>query len=146
VSVGTIDELAGWALELVSAARVARLGLVDANGNPRVLPVSYAHHADALWSVVDQKPKRQAGELARLRWLRRHPRAALTVDHYSEDWGDLAWVQALGPVAILPPSEYPEAVRVLTARYPQYESDPPPGPLLRLTPDRILFWRAAEPG
>jgi PPOX class probable F420-dependent enzyme len=145
VVIDTLEELPGWAVALLEHERVARLGIVDSDNEPRVMPVTYAACAGALWSIVDQKPKRE-GELARVRWLRRHPRAALTVDHYSDDWAKLAWVQLLGPVAILRASDHPDAVTALTGRYPQYVDDPPPGPLLRLTPDRILLWRAALGG
>ncbi|MGA8925665.1 MAG: pyridoxamine 5'-phosphate oxidase family protein, partial [Solirubrobacterales bacterium] len=93
-------EIVAWANELLETARVGRLGLVDDEGAPRVLPVTFALAEGRIWSAIDQKPKR-AGEPARLRYLRRDPRAALTVDHYSDDWEELAWVQVLGTVRIL---------------------------------------------
>jgi hypothetical protein len=93
---------------------------------------------------VDNKPKRHGTELARLRWLRQRPRAALTIDRYDENWSALAWVQLLGDVAILEARDHDEPVAALTRRYRQYEADPPPGPLLRLTPVRALWWRARE--
>ena len=84
-------ELPAWARELLSKARVAHLGLLDAADRPRVLLVTFAVTEDRIWSAVDQKPKRLQGEdLARVRFLRANPRAALTVDRYSDDWGDLA--------------------------------------------------------
>jgi PPOX class probable F420-dependent enzyme len=129
-------------MALLARERVARLGLVDSDDEPRVMPVTYVVWDGAVWSVVDQKPKRGEGELARLRWLRRHPRAALTVDHYSDDWSELAWVQVLGAVEILPASAHVDALAALSERYPQYVDEAPPGPLLRLTPQRILLWRA----
>ena len=56
-----------------------------------------AGSAGALVSAVDHKRKDVPPErLARVRWLRARPRAALTVDHYEEDWSRLAWVQAIG--------------------------------------------------
>ena len=80
-------ELPAWARSLVESAQVAHLGLVDSDGRPRVLPITFAVVDGAVWSAVDQKPKRVPGEqLARLRWLRASPRVALTVDRYSPDW------------------------------------------------------------
>ena len=61
------------------SARVARLGLLDESDDPRILPVTFAEHEDALWSAVDRKPKRTS-EPARLRRLRRRPQASLLVD------------------------------------------------------------------
>jgi PPOX class probable F420-dependent enzyme len=127
---------------LVAGARVARLGLIDDAGRPRVLPVTYAVHDAAIWSAVDRKPKRP-GEPARLRWLRRRPDAALTVDRYSDDWDTLAWLQVLCRVELFAAAEAPDAIAALAAKYAPYRVEPPPGPLLRLVPQRLVCWRAA---
>ena len=88
-----------WARRMLVEARVAQPGMLDDRDRPRVLPVTFVLHAGSLWSAVDHKPKRVPGrELARVRFLRNRPQAALTVDHYEEDWSALAWVQALGRV------------------------------------------------
>ena len=78
--------------------RVGHLGLGDSRGRPRVLPVTYALCEGAAWTIVDNKPKRAGTEPARIRWLRERPRAALTVDHYDDDWSMLAWVQLIGEI------------------------------------------------
>jgi PPOX class probable F420-dependent enzyme len=141
----TIEELPPWALELLANERVAHLGLLDGGGGPRVLPVTFALAEGSLWSAVDEKPKRVPGEeLARVRWLRARPRAAITVDRYSDDWDRLAWVQVIGDVAILDPAGHGAALEALASRYPAYRERQPGGPLLRLTPERVLCWRAAE--
>jgi PPOX class probable F420-dependent enzyme len=137
-------ELVAWANELLSTERVARLGLVDDTGAPRVLPVTFAVAEGRIWSAIDQKPKRTE-EPARLRFLRRDPRAALTVDRYSDDWGELAWVQVLGSVSTLELSEGGAGLEALSAKYEQYREEAPPGPLLALEPRRYLWWRAADP-
>ena len=139
----TLDQLPGWARALLDEGRVARLGLVDEAGTPRVLPVTYAVYEGAIWSAVDRKPKRP-GEPARVRYLRRRPQAALTVDRYSDDWSELCWVQALGRVEIIGAGSAPEPLEVLGAKYVAYREEPPPGPLLKLTPERLICWRAAE--
>ena len=109
-----------------------------------MLPVTFAVSGASVWSAVDQKPKRREGEeLARVRWLRRRPGAALTVDRYSDDWSDLAWVQVLGDVRLVDPAQGPDAMAALAERYPAYRAQPPPGPLLELAPRRCLCWRAA---
>ena len=110
-----------------------------------MLPVTFALADGRIWSAIDDKPKRTA-EPARLRFLRRDPRAALTVDRYSDDWEELAWVQVLGIGAdrrrrrrrgrYWPPS---------AEKYDQYREQSPPGPLLALEPERYLWWRAADP-
>jgi len=119
------------------------MGLLDEEGAPRVLPVTFVVAEGRIWSAIDQKPKR-AGEPARLRYLRRDPRAALTVDHYSDDWEELAWVQVLGTVRILDLAEGAAGLGALSAKYEQYREKRPPGPLLALRPERYLWWRAAD--
>jgi PPOX class probable F420-dependent enzyme len=140
-----VAELPVWARELLERSRVGRLGLTDDDGAARVLPVTYALSGGRLVTAVDDKPKRVPGEeLARVRWLRARPRAALTVDHYDEDWSSLAWVQAVGMVHVLAASEAPEALEALAERYEQYRRRLPAGPVLALKPDRLVWWRAAD--
>jgi PPOX class probable F420-dependent enzyme len=145
-SCASVSELPAWTRRLLAEGRVARLGLLDASGAPRVLPVTYALSGSALVSAVDHKPKRvTADRLARVRWLRADPRATLTVDRYDEDWSRLAWVQVLGSVRLLAPADAPDETRALIDRYPQYARRPPAGPLLVLEPRRLLWWSASEP-
>jgi PPOX class probable F420-dependent enzyme len=141
-SSASVAELPGWARRLLESARVARLGLLDGDGRPRVLPVTFALAGDALVSAVDHKPKRRPAErLARVRWLRARGDAALTVDRYDDDWAELAWVQALGSVAVIEAADAGDEIAALVARYPQYRARPPSGPVLALRPDRLLWWR-----
>jgi PPOX class probable F420-dependent enzyme len=139
-----LSEAPSWARVLLEEETAGRLGLLDDEGGPRVLPVTFALAEGRIWSAIDQKPKRSA-EPARVRFLRRDPRAALTVDRYSDDWGELAWVQVLGTVEILGTAEGGGGLVALRTKYPQYAEEAPPGPLLALQPRRVLWWRAADP-
>ncbi len=132
-----------WARDLIEGERVARLAFVDREDRPRVLPVTFVHHGGAVWSAIDRKPKRTA-EPARVRWLRRRPEAAVCIDVYDDDWERLAWVQLLGTVEVVEAERASEALGALTAKYPQYGPQPPPGPVLRLEIERALWWRAAD--
>jgi len=105
--------------------------------------VTFAVAGGAIWSAIDDKPKR-AAEPARVRYLRRRPAAALCVDRYDDDWTRLAWVQLLGQVAIVEVGEGGEGLDALATRYAAYREQRPRGPLLRLEPERVLHWRAAE--
>ena len=121
---------------------MGRLGLLDDEQHPRVLPVTFALAGGALVTAVDHKRKDVPAErVARLRWLRAQPRAALTVDHYEEDWSRLAWVQVLGTTTILDAADAPGAIAALTDRYEQYRGRPPAGPVIELAPDRLVWWR-----
>jgi PPOX class probable F420-dependent enzyme len=138
----TIDELPGWARALLDEQRVARLAFTDDRDRPRVLPVTFAVRDGFVWSAIDDKPKR-AAEPARVRYLRRRPQAALCVDRYDDDWSRLAWVQLLGVVEVLDVAAAPRALDALVARYEPYRERRPPGPLLRLAPERAVCWRAS---
>jgi PPOX class probable F420-dependent enzyme len=133
-----VEDLPTWARDLLAQARVARLALLDEEDLPRVLPVTFAVFDGAVWSAIDQKPKRSA-EPARVRRLRRRPEAALLVDRYDDDWSRLAWVEVRGDVTVEPLGP---ALEALVAKYPQYASERPQGPLLRLAPRRFACWKA----
>jgi PPOX class probable F420-dependent enzyme len=136
-----LEDLPAWAHEMLRTARVGHLGLLDDSDRPRVQPVTFALAGGAVYTAVDRKPKRSA-EPARVRFLRRRPEAALTVDVYDDDWSTLAWVQLLGSVELLAASDDPAALAALASKYSQYRLEPPPGPLLKLVPERALHWRA----
>jgi PPOX class probable F420-dependent enzyme len=142
VKAATLDDLPKWALDLLQRAPVGRLGMVDESDEPRVLPVTFALVGGLLCTAIDRKPKRTT-EPARLRYLRRRPAAALTVDRYADDWSELAWVQALGRVEEVQAIDAPEALAALAAKYEPYRAEAPPGPVLLLRPARFLYWSAA---
>jgi PPOX class probable F420-dependent enzyme len=136
----TLSEAPDWALALLESQPVGHLGLLDERGRPRVQPVTFALVGDALWSAVDDKPKRRRGEqLARVRRLRANPACALTADRYDDDWTRLAWIQVVAQATVLDVRD--DVLAALAARYPAYRERPPGGPLLRLDPVHVVWWR-----
>ena len=107
---------------LLDTTPVARLATVAPDGRPHLVPVVFARAGGRLWTPVDAKPKRD-GELARVRHLRREPRAALLLDAYDEDWQRLWWLRIDGRAEIVE-GAVPPVVAALRAKYPQYESLP----------------------
>jgi len=122
-----------------AAGRVARLATVGTAG-PRLVPVTFALFGDVVVTAVDAKPK-STTRLARLDDIRHDPRVSLLVDDYTEDWTQLWWVRADGTASIEPVSH--ETIGRLAARYPQYETEPPRGPVIRIAIDRWLGWAAS---
>jgi PPOX class probable F420-dependent enzyme len=140
-----LRELPGWARDLLAHAPVGHLSYLDDQDRPRVLPVTFAVAGEELWTAIDQKPKRKPpDQVARVRYLRRRPRAALCADHYEDDWTRLAWVQVMASVEVVEAGTVQSALTGLQAKYPHYVDDPPDGPFLRLRPERVLCWRASE--
>jgi PPOX class probable F420-dependent enzyme len=126
---------------MLESARVGHLAFSDDSDRPRVLPVTYALAEGAVWSAIDEKPKR-ADQPARVRYLRRRPEAGLCVDVYDDDWSRLAWVQLGGRVEIQTVEEGAGGLAALAEKYAPYRERRPPGPLLRLEVERAICWRA----
>ncbi|WP_167209065.1 TIGR03668 family PPOX class F420-dependent oxidoreductase [Kribbella shirazensis] len=121
----------------VAAARVARLGTVGSDLRPHLVPVTYAVHGDELFVAVDHKPKSTTA-LKRLANIAAHERVAVLVDEYDEDWTHLWWVRVDGVARVL--DTHAEAVELLVAKYPQYDSDPPQGPVITVRVDGWSGW------
>lgn len=129
---------------LASAARVARLATVDADGRPHLVPVCFVLSADRVHIAIDHKPKRGT-ELRRTANLRATGRASLLVDHYDEDWSRLWWVRLDGSGApVDDPAEAERAIDALAAKYPQYQADRPDGPVLAIDIDIYRGWTATS--
>ena len=126
----------------LSAARVGHLATVRPDGRPHVVVCCFALDGDRLWTAVDAKPK-ASRRLQRLANVRAHPWASLLVDHYEEDWDRLWWVRVDGAAAVLEDgAERERAIAALVAKYGQYASAPPDGPVVALAVERWRGWAA----
>lgn len=138
----------------LAAAPVGHLATAGRAGAPHVIPVCFALErgpaGPAIYSVLDQKPKR-AADLTRLRRVRNlmsNPRAALVVDHYEPDWSRLWYILVTGAAELLtgtgPAAERAGAIARLREKYPQYRAmDLDANPVIKLTPRRVTSWAAA---
>ena len=92
---------------------------------------------ERLFNAVDGKPKRSR-DLRRLRNLRARPWATVLVYHYEEDWTRLWWARLRGLAEVLEDGDAARrALALLIAKYPQYERDPPAGPVVAM---RLAEW------
>jgi PPOX class probable F420-dependent enzyme len=124
--------------ERVEAARVGRLATIDDEGRPHLVPICFALDDETLYSAVDEKPKRSK-RLKRLENIRRRPEVTVLVDHYEEDWSQLWWVRLDGTAKVLDEgTEREQALELLGAKYRQYRTEPPTGPVIAV---RIEAWR-----
>ncbi|WP_432877103.1 TIGR03668 family PPOX class F420-dependent oxidoreductase [Kribbella sp. CA-245084] len=121
----------------VAAARVARLATVGSDLRPHLVPVTYVVHGDELFIAIDQKPKSTTA-LKRLRNIAANKRVAVLVDEYEEDWTHLWWVRVDGVARVV--ASDAAAVELLVAKYPQYEADPPRGPVIAIRADGWSGW------
>ena len=128
-------------------ARVGRLATADAAGKPHVIPVCYACDGSSFYIALDAKPKRVPPErLKRVRNILANPRVALVVDHYAEDWNELAYLLINGRAELLSPgsAEHEQAIALLRARYPQYIAMPiHEQPVIAIRAESLVEWWAA---
>jgi PPOX class probable F420-dependent enzyme len=90
------------------------------------MPVCFAYRDGVLYVALDAKPKRvPVRELRRVRNLVANPAVQLLVDVWDEDWTRLAYLQLRGVASVIERgAEQATAVRLLRARYAQYETMP----------------------
>ncbi|MCW2524245.1 MAG: pyridoxamine 5-phosphate oxidase-related,FMN-binding protein [Frankiales bacterium] len=122
-------------------SRSARLASAAPSGQPHLVPIVFAVVGDVIYTAVDAKPK-SGGKLRRLANIEANPQVSVLVDHYDDDWDQLWWARADGTARVLEPTsnESAAAITALTARYRQYEADPPPGPVVAITAQRWSGW------
>ena len=125
------------------SARVGQLATVDKNGFPAVVPFCFVFHNNAIYSVIDEKPKRQDPQkLARIRNIERNSKVGIVIDEYSEDWKKLRFLQLKGNAVIVSKgADYEDALRQLAKKYSQYRKMKLSGrPLIRITASRLFAW------
>ena len=126
---------------------MAHLATTDADGRTSVVPICYADDGRAIYSALDQKPKRVApAALQRVRNLRAHPEVALLVDDYAEDWSQLAYLLVRGRAELLEPGtpDHAAAVALLRAKYVQYQVMAIEAqPIICIRPTRGYLWQGA---
>jgi PPOX class probable F420-dependent enzyme len=147
----SVDELTRFrdphVREFVAAARLAHLATADAAGAPHNVPLCYWFDGERIYFAIDEKPKRQTGlALKRMRNIAENPRVAVVIDHYEEDWSQLAYVLIRGHARVVEdPEEYLLAMRNLRDKYLQYRAmnlTPERNPIVKIEPASVHAWGA----
>jgi PPOX class probable F420-dependent enzyme len=129
--------------ERVRDARVGRLATVASDGRPHLVPLCFVLEGDVLYSAVDEKPKRSQ-RLQRLENIRNRPGVSVLVDDYEEDWTRLWWVRMDGTARVIDGgAEREQALALLRAKYEQYGSEPPTGPVIAVDVERWRGWASS---
>ena len=124
-------------------ARIAHLATADRKAHPHVVPICYVFDGSALYSPIDEKPKRASPlDLKRIKNIRSNPHVAVIVDRYSENWTRLAYVLILGKARVLTKGKrHKNAVILLRRKYPQYRRMAiDERPMIQIRPTRIRSW------
>lgn len=136
----------------LSLSRVAHLATAAADATPHAVPLCFWFGGNSFYFVVDEKPKRQTGlKLKRMRNIAANPQVALLIDHYEEDWSELAYILVNGRAAVVEDQEeYMLALRNLRDKYPQYRQmalTRENNLMVRIEPAKVHIWgsRFSEP-
>jgi PPOX class probable F420-dependent enzyme len=135
----------GEAWRRLAAARVGHLATVRTDGRPHVVPIVFAAGDDrTVYSIADPKPKTSL-DLLRHRNIRRHSAVSLLIDAYDESWDRLWWVRADGTASVVAGGPQRDtAIRLLRAKYPQYEAWTTPfGDATVIAVERLVSWTLA---
>ena len=123
----------------LTEARIGRLATVRPDGGPHVVVCCFALAGATAYTAIDHKPK-STDRLQRLRNLEANPGFSLLADLYDEDWSTLWWVRVDGIGRIVEGgAEHGRGLEALCAKYRQYRSQRPTGPVLALD---IASWRS----
>ena len=121
-----------------AAARVARLATVRSDGQPHLVPVTFAVEGEEIVIAVDHKPKRSTA-LQRIANIAANPRVSVLADAYSEDWADLWWVRASGHARTVAHGPIRDAAaQLLAAKYDKYRDRVPEGLAIII---QVRSWR-----
>jgi PPOX class probable F420-dependent enzyme len=144
---------------LLASARTATLATLDPSGRPRLVPVCFIlgptdhqteRRPDVIWIPLDEKPKRSNDprRLARVRDIAARPDVSILVDHWSEEWSELAWLRLGGRARLVEPADQALGiVEALRDKYPQYrDHDLAARPMIAVDLDRALRWDAGPVG
>ena len=127
------------------STRVARLATVGGDGQPHLVPVTFAVDGDLIYTAMDHKPKKSAN-LRRLRNIRENPKVALLADRYEDDWDLLWWARADGWASVVEDERgLQDPIDVLVEKYPQYRESRPAGPVIVIQVDRWKGWSSSQP-
>ena len=139
----TLGDAEAW--RRLAAARVAYLATVRADGRPHVVPIVFVADDDrTIYSIADPKPK-SGLDLLRHRNIVATSAVSLLVEHYDEDWEQLWWVRADGIGRVIKSGpERETSIRLLRAKYPQYEAWTTPfGAATVILVERLTSWTPA---
>jgi PPOX class probable F420-dependent enzyme len=126
-----------------AAATMARMATSSEDGQPHIVPITFAIEGQVLFFAVDAKPKRTA-DLKRLRNIAANPAVSILIDHYEDDWKKLWWIRLDGRAGIVGGhDEIERALDMLAERYPQYRINRPDGPVVAVSVERASGWSAA---
>lgn len=129
-----------------TSSPVARLATVGADYRPHLVPMVFAVVDECVVMAVDHKPK-TTRNLQRLRNVVANPSVCVLVDRYADDWSQLWWVRADAEAEVVSSGhQLRMGIEALVAKYEQYQSHTPRGPVLSARVTRWSGWAFSPEG
>ena len=131
-------KLSKSALKLLALERVCRIATTSADGVPHLVPVCHAVAGNKIYIGSGTRG-------AKVRNVKANPRVTVTVDLYSDYWGELKGVMVQGRAKVIERGPvFQRAKRKLYEKYPQYAKDaalsPSDSVILEITPVHVFAW------
>jgi PPOX class probable F420-dependent enzyme len=140
---------ASWTERLLRESRVGHLATCNLWLKPHVVPVCFVFHDDAIYSPIDEKPKRKKPPaLQRIINIEANPNVCMIVDRYEENWRKLRFVIIHGKAKLIwSGEEHQRAISQLRRKYHQYRlMNLQSRPIIKIIPGRTVSWRSDELG
>ncbi|MGD0423627.1 MAG: TIGR03668 family PPOX class F420-dependent oxidoreductase [Candidatus Bathyarchaeia archaeon] len=138
---------APWTLRLLRESRVGHLATCNLSLRPHVIPICFVFHNDAIYSAIDEKPKRRKPPgLRRIINIEANPNVCMIIDQYDENWRKLRFFIIHGKAKLIwLGEEHEQAINQLRRKYPQYRSmNLQSRPVIKIIPRRTVSWRSDE--
>jgi PPOX class probable F420-dependent enzyme len=131
--------------EFIESARIGHLATAGGAGTPHNIPLCFWFDGARFYFVVDEKPKRVSGTgIKRMKNIAENPQVALVIDHYEENWQQLAYVLIHGIARVVDDdAEYARALQQLRHKYSQYHAmtlSQERNPVVRIEPQHVHAW------
>jgi len=136
---------ASWAGKLLRESRIGHLATCNLSLKPHVIPICFVFHGHAIYSSIDEKPKRKKpSDLRRTINIEANPNVSMIIDHYEENWWKLKFIIIQGKAKLIwSGEEHQQAINRLKRKYPQYRSmNLQSRPIIKIIPRRTVTWRS----
>ena len=124
--------------KLIEWERICRVGTTGKKGVPHVVPVCHVLSRGKIYFASGKDARKVSN-------LRENPRAAVTVDLYSDAWSHLKGVMVQGSVKFIEKGPRFRSIRkLLYEKYPQYPDEAAIGErdsvVIEVTPRKVFSW------
>lgn len=126
---------------LLESTHIGHLGTSDLSSNPRVVPVCFVEFSGNIYSVIDAKPKiSDLKKLKRVQNIISNSNVSFLIDHYSEDWDHIWYLQINGEASIINEPQTQMHQKLINKYYQYSVMDISEKPLIQIVPKRINMW------